>query len=63
MPVGSAVDAGRVNQFRVRAGVGYRQNFAWRFEALYIVTGTRDAGASGFTVASHALDVRIKRVF
>ena len=63
MPVGSAVDVGRVNQFRVRAGVGYRQSFAWRFEALYIVTGTRSAGDSGFTVASHAFDLRIKRMF
>jgi len=63
VPLASAADAGRVSQFRIRTGIGYRQSFAWRFEALYIWTGTRNADGSGFTVASHALDVRIKRMF
>jgi Protein of unknown function (DUF2490) len=52
-----------VNQVRVRAGLGHRVSFAWRFEALYIWTGTRRADTGPLAVTSHALDVRIRRAF
>jgi len=52
-----------VDQVRVRAGLGYRANFAWRFEALYVWTGTRNAGTGKLAVDSHAFDFRIRREF
>ena len=50
------------NQYRVRAGVGYRRDFSWRFEALFVQTRQR-SGDSGFSTSSNAFDARVKRVF
>ncbi len=63
LPLDADDESRRVNQVRVRAGVGYRQSFAWRFEALFMWTATRNPGVSTFTTASRALDVRLNRVF
>jgi hypothetical protein len=52
----------RFNQYRVRAGVGYRRDFRWRFEALFVQTRQR-SGDSGFSTSSNAFDARVKRVF
>jgi hypothetical protein len=52
-----------VSKDRLRLGVGYRPSFAWRFEALYIWNGTRDADSGPLRPASHAIDIRIKRNF
>ena len=52
----------RFNQYRVRAGVGYRNDFRWRFEALFVQTRQR-SGDSGFSTSSNAFDARVKRVF
>jgi Protein of unknown function (DUF2490) len=52
----------RFNQYRVRAGVGYRRDFSWRFEALFVQTRQR-SGDSGFSTPSNAFDARVKRVF
>lgn len=62
LPFGSDV-ASRVDQVRLRAGVGYRQSFAWRFEALCIWSATREPGVSRFSRSFGAIDVRLKRVF
>jgi hypothetical protein len=62
-PLAENVEGGAINQVRVRAGVGYRPNFAWRFEALYIWAAQRSAASGAFTPESHAIDVRIKGVF
>jgi Protein of unknown function (DUF2490) len=59
--LGDASDP-RFNQYRVRAGVGYRRDFSWRFEALFVQTRQR-SGDSGFSTSSNAFDARVKRVF
>jgi hypothetical protein len=52
-----------VDRVRVRAGIGYRESFAWRFEALYIWTGNRNDQSGVIAVESHAIDLRVKHVF
>jgi Protein of unknown function (DUF2490) len=59
--LGDASDP-RFNQYRVRAGVGYRRDFSWRFEALFVQTRHR-SGDGGFSTSSNAFDARVKRVF
>ena len=51
------------NKQRIRAGIGYRRSFAWRFELLYMWTRSRNTIEEGFTTNDHIIDVRIKRVF
>jgi hypothetical protein len=48
---------------RIRAGVGYRRNFAWRFELLYIWNRSRNTIGEGFTTSDNIIDIRFKRVF
>jgi len=48
---------------RIRAGFGYRQNLAWRFEVLYMWTRSRDTLEEGFRTEDNIIDIRIKRVF
>jgi hypothetical protein len=59
--LGDASDP-RFNEYRVRAGVGYRRDFSWRFEALFVQTRQR-SGDSGFSTSSNAFDARVTRVF
>ena len=51
------------NKQRIRAGLGYRRNFAWRFEALYMWTRSRNTIEEGFTTSDNIIDIRVKRVF
>jgi len=51
------------NKQRIRAGFGYRRNLAWRFEALYIWTRSRNTISEGFTTSDNIVDIRVKRVF
>jgi hypothetical protein len=51
------------NQQRIRAGVGYRRSFSWRFEALYVWNRSRDSASEGFTSAYHALDLQLRHVW
>ena len=51
------------NKQRIRAGLGYRRNSAWRFEALYIWTRSRNTIEDGFTTWENIIDLRVKRVF
>jgi Protein of unknown function (DUF2490) len=62
-PIERATGAALVSQMRVRAGIGYRESFKWRFEALYIWDGTRHADAGPLTTQSHAIDIRVRREF
>ena len=48
---------------RIRTGLGYRRSFAWRFEALYIWTRSRDTIDEGFSTDDNSIDVRVKRLF
>ena len=59
--LGDAADP-RFNQYRVRAGLGYRRDFRWRFEALFVQTRQR-SGNSAFSTSSNAFDARVNRVF
>ena len=59
--LGDASDP-RFNQYRVRAGLGYRRDFRWRFEALFVQTRQR-SGNSAFSTSSNAFDARVNRVF
>jgi hypothetical protein len=48
---------------RIRAGLGYRFNYAWRAEALYVWDRARDSADAEFTRADSALDIRVSRVW
>jgi hypothetical protein len=48
---------------RIRAGIGYRRNFAWRLEVLYIWNRSRNTIGEGFTTSDNIIDIRFKRVF
>jgi len=48
---------------RLRVGGGYRRNYPWRFETLYIWDRSRHAAAEPFTAGNHAVDVRVRRVW
>ena len=52
-----------VDKQRVRAGLGYRRSFRWRFEALYIWDLSRKAAGDPFVLSDQAIDLRVKRVF
>jgi hypothetical protein len=51
------------NRQRIRAGLGYRRSFSWRFELLYIWTRSRSAIDEGFSTNENIINVRVKRVF
>jgi hypothetical protein len=51
------------NKQRVRLGAGYRRNYAWRLEVLYVWDRARDSAESGFTATDHAFDIRLQRVW
>jgi hypothetical protein len=63
IPFDRAPGAALVSKIRVRTGLGYRESFAWGFEALYIWNGTRDAGSGPLVQESHAIDFRVIRFF
>ena len=52
-----------VNEVRIRTGIGYRKNFAWRFDVLYIWDGIRHADVGPLTPKFHAIDIRVLRQF
>jgi hypothetical protein len=51
------------NKQRIRAGLGYRRSFTWRFEALYIWTRSRSTVDEPFETSDHIVDFRLKRVW
>lgn len=51
------------NRQRIRAGIGYRRSFNWRYEVLYIWTRSRDTIEEGFSTTENIIDIRVKRVF
>jgi hypothetical protein len=48
---------------RIRTGIGYRRSAAWRYEALYMWTRSRNTIEEGFTTADNIINIRMKRVF
>jgi hypothetical protein len=51
------------NRQRVRAGIGYRRNVAWRFEARYVWNRSRNTINEPFTSTDHSLELTMKRVW
>ena len=51
------------NRQRIRAGLGYRRSFNWRYELLYIWTRSRDTIEDGFSTTENIIDIRVKRLF
>ena len=51
------------NKQRIRAGFGYRRTFAWRFEALYIWTRSRNTIEDDFDTSDNIINIRVKRFF
>ena len=51
------------NKQRFRVGFGYRRNFAWRYQLLYILDRSRNTIDDGFTDSSQSVDFQVKRVF
>jgi len=48
---------------RVRGGIGYRRNYAWRLEARYVWNRSRNTIDDPFTSTDHAIDLTMKRVW
>ena len=51
------------NRQRIRAGLGYRRNFNWRYELLYIWTRSRDTIDEKLSTTENILNIRVRRVF
>jgi hypothetical protein len=63
VPLSDDPQQGRVDQWRLRNGVGYRVNFNTRLEALYIWTTKKDSDTARFATDSQAIDFRVKLAF
>jgi hypothetical protein len=48
-----------VSNVRIRTGFGYRQSFAWRYLALFVWNGTRNAGSGPLVPQNQALELRV----
>ena len=57
------VKGGHLSQLRIRSGLGYRRNFAWRFETLYVVNARRSNTSGALEVNAQAIDIRVVRAF
>ena len=51
------------NRQRIRAGVGYRRDFHWRFAVLYMWTRSRDTTGEPFRTTEGALNLRVEHFF
>ncbi len=51
------------NRQRIRVGLGYRQNFNWRFEAMFMWTRSRDTIEENFAATDSIIDFRLRYVF
>jgi Protein of unknown function (DUF2490) len=63
VPLDTPVKGGRVSKLRFRNGLGYRRNFDWRFEMLYVVNTDRNRTSGAMEVRSQAIDTLITRAF
>jgi hypothetical protein len=57
------VDERYANKQRLRAGLGYRHDSAWRFEGLLILNRSRNTIGEGFTTSDVVFDLTVKRVW
>jgi hypothetical protein len=52
-----------LSKIRARIGLGYRLDYQWRFEILYIRDWDRDAAGDPFTIDQNAWDFVLRRFF
>lgn len=60
VPFGENVPETFASKLRFRAGLGYRFNYAWRAELLYIRDANRKTRDDPFATSTNAFDVRLK---
>lgn len=53
------LDGGFINQLRTRTGVGYRLNFPWKFEWLYVWDGQRSSPSESLSTSYNAFYFRV----
>ncbi len=51
------------NRQRIRVGLGYRQNFNWRYEVMFMWTRSRDTIEENFAATESIIDFRLRYVF
>lgn len=51
------------NRQRIRAGLGYRRDARFRFEALYMWSRSRDTTQESYTTNDHTIDLRFNWVY
>lgn len=62
IPIGEPAER-FANKQRIRTGFGYRRNFHWRFELLYIWTRSRGSAGTDFETDDNSINVRLKRIY
>jgi hypothetical protein len=63
IPIDHSEKGGAVSELLIRAGLGFRQSFAFRFEALYLWDGKRNADSGVLAPQYHGINVRVKFQF
>lgn len=63
VPLSDDVPESYATKRRTRAGLGYRRNDRWRFEALYIRDGARDTLEDEFDTAANIVNLKLKMSF
>ena len=59
-PMGKDVGERYANRLRIRAGIGYRLNYRWRFEMIYLQQRSKNNIGEDFYTSDHILQLRIK---
>ena len=63
VPFGEDASETFASKVRFRGGLGYRFNYAWRAELLYIRDANRKTRDDPFATSTNAVDVRVKTFF
>ena len=63
VPFGADVSETFASKVRFRGGLGYRFNYGWRAEVLYIRDANRKTRDDPFATSTNAVDVRVKTFF
>lgn len=62
-PIGPNAEERYASRYRIRAGMGYRVNPAWRVDLLYFWQESRNTYGAPFDSQDHIIDVRFRRAF
>jgi hypothetical protein len=63
VPLTGDVSERFANKLRTRAGLGYRFDYRWRGEILYVRDSNRKTKDDPFATSTNALDMRVKVFF